>query len=98
MQVREARRFGLNKVEFGLHTDLINKRINVLITSGAGYVGTELLTKLAIINEISKIIVYNNLSRGHRSLFFRNKSILFIKIVFVHGEILGLMIIKKTIE
>lgn len=25
MQVREARRFGLNKVEFGLHTDLINK-------------------------------------------------------------------------
>ena len=44
--------------------------MNVLITGGAGYVGTELLAKLALNKEISKITIYDNLSKGHRSLFY----------------------------
>ena len=63
--------------------------MNILITGGAGYVGTELLTKLALRNEISKIIIYDNLSRGHRSLFLGNKSNFVSKIDFIHGEIVG---------
>ena len=63
---------------------------------GAEYVGTELLIKLVIINEIIKIIVYNNLSKGHRSLLFGNKSTFLFKIVFIHSEILDVMIIKKN--
>ena len=59
---------------------------------------TELLTKLAIINEISKIISYDNLSRGHRSLFLGNKSTFLSKIVFVHGEILDSRLLKKQLN
>ena len=72
--------------------------MNVLITGGAGYVGTELLTKLALIKEISKIIVYDNLSRGQRSLFIGNKSTFLSKIIFVHGEILDSRLLKKQLK
>ena len=60
--------------------------------------GTELLTKLAIINDISKIIVYDNLSRGHRSLFFWKIINFFIQNSFCSWRNIGLPIIKKTIE
>ena len=47
--------------------------MNVLITGGAGYVGTELLARLALNKEITKITIYDNLSRCHRSLFLGKK-------------------------
>ena len=43
--------------------------MNVLITGGAGYVGTELVIALAHFEEISKIIVYDNLSKGHHTCY-----------------------------
>jgi UDP-glucose 4-epimerase len=71
--------------------------MNVLITGGAGYVGTELLAKLALNKKISKITIYDNLSKGHRSLFLEKKSSFLSKIVFVHGEILDSRLLKKQL-
>ena len=71
--------------------------MNVLITGGAGYVGTELLAKLALNKEISKITIYDNLSKGHRSLFLGKKSPFLSKIEFVHGEILDSRLLKKKL-
>ncbi|MAZ41816.1 MAG: ADP-glyceromanno-heptose 6-epimerase, partial [Flammeovirgaceae bacterium] len=71
--------------------------MNVLITGGAGYVGTELLAKLALNKQINKITIYDNLSKGHRSLFLEKKSSFLSKIVFVHGEILDSRLLKKQL-
>ena len=71
--------------------------MNVLITGGAGYVGTELLAKLALNKEISKITIYDNLSKGHRSLFLGKKSPFLSKIEFIHGEILDSRLLKKQL-
>ncbi len=73
------------------------QRMNVLITGGAGYVGTELLAKLALNKQINKITIYDNLSKGHRSLFLEKKSSFLSKIVFVHGEILDSRLLKKQL-
>jgi|TARA_B110000495_G_scaffold197049_1_gene206739 UDP-glucose 4-epimerase len=71
--------------------------MNVLITGGAGYVGTELLARLALNKEITKITIYDNLSRGHRSLFLGKKVPFLSKIEFVHGEILDSRLLKKKL-
>ena len=71
--------------------------MNVLITGGAGYVGTELLVRLALNKEITKITIYDNLSRGHRSLFLGTKVPFLSKIEFVHGEILDSRLLKKKL-
>ena len=71
--------------------------MNVLITGGAGYVGTELLARLALNKEITKITIYDNLSRGHRSLFLGKKVPFLSKIEFVHGEILDSRLLKKQL-
>ena len=73
------------------------QRMNVLITGGAGYVGTELLAKLTLNKQINKITIYDNLSKGHRSLFLEKKSSFLSKIVFVHGEILDSRLLKKQL-
>ena len=71
--------------------------MNVLITGGAGYLGTELLARLALNKEITKITIYDNLSRGHRSLFLVKKVPFLSKIEFVHGEILDSRLLKKQL-
>ena len=47
--------------------------MNVLITGGAGYIGTELIYTLGEMNEVDNIIVYDNLSRGNYNLFIGHK-------------------------
>ena len=43
--------------------------MHVLITGGAGYLGTEMVTLLAEHQSISKITIYDNLSHGRHGLF-----------------------------
>ncbi len=43
--------------------------MKVLITGGAGYLGTELVRKLSRHNAVTEIVVYDNLSRGNFNLF-----------------------------
>ena len=71
--------------------------MNVLITGGAGYIGTELVYKLAELNEVESIVVYDNLSRGNFNLFIGHK-VVSAKVKFVHGEILDSRKLKKALN
>lgn len=71
--------------------------MNVLITGGAGYVGTKLAKQLAKADEVKKIIVYDNLSRGNYNLFIGDSIINGKKLEFIHGDILDSRLIRKTL-
>jgi len=62
--------------------------VKVLVTGGAGYVGTELVNALAGRAEVSEIIVYDNLSRRNYNLFISEKMHPGKPIRFVLGDIL----------
>ena len=61
--------------------------MNVLITGGAGYIGTELTSMLVNNLNIDKIVVYDNLSRENYNLFLHSK-IKKGKVKFIKGELL----------
>ena len=47
--------------------------MKILITGGAGYIGTELVKKLVYHPEVDEIIIYDNLTRGSYSFFFNSR-------------------------
>lgn len=61
--------------------------MRILITGGAGYIGSELVYSLAQLPEVTNITIYDNLSRGNYNVFLGRK-IEGTKVQFVHGEIL----------
>ena len=71
--------------------------MNILVTGGAGYIGTELIYKLAQMNEVENIVVYDNLSRGNFNLFIGHKPVEG-KVRFVHGEILDSRRLRKALK
>jgi UDP-glucose 4-epimerase len=72
--------------------------MKVLITGGAGYIGTELTIKLAEQPEISEVIVYDNLSRGNYNLFIGQSKATPNKVTFVHGDLLDTRKLKKVLK
>lgn len=72
--------------------------MRVLITGGAGYIGTALTHRLALQNEISEIIIYDNLSRQNHNFFYGEKFPNSHKIKFVHGELLDSRNLKKNLK
>lgn len=71
--------------------------MNILITGGAGYIGTELVYLLAKNDQIDKILVYDNLSRGNYNLFLGQR-IANEKVQFIHGDILDSRKIRKALK
>jgi len=71
--------------------------MKVLITGGAGYIGTELVYKLGELNEVDSIIVYDNLSRGNYNLFIGHK-VAPSKVQFMPGEILDSRKLRKVLK
>lgn len=61
--------------------------MNVLVTGGAGYIGSELIKKLYNNHEVSKIIIYDNLSRNNYNIF-THSGIPHGKVNFIKGELL----------
>jgi UDP-glucose 4-epimerase len=73
--------------------------MNVLVTGGAGYVGTELVLKLAANPGVSKVVVYDNLSRENYNLFINaSKHVSKDKIQFEFGDLLDTRKIKKVLN
>lgn len=77
--------------------------MKVLVTGGAGYIGTELVSRLLQNPQVSEIIIYDNLSRHNYNLFLghtlydraANPS---VKAKFVHGELLDTRKLRKNLE
>jgi UDP-glucose 4-epimerase len=72
--------------------------MNVLVTGGAGYIGTELLNNLTENPEVKSIIVYDNMSRGTHTLFTGQKYKNHSKIKFVEAELLDSRKLKKALD
>lgn len=72
--------------------------MRILITGGAGYVGTVLTKSLVSIPEVDKIIVYDNLSRKNSNLFLGDRMPNAEKVELVVGDILDLRKLKKVLE
>jgi len=71
--------------------------MKILITGGAGYIGTELVTALASHEAVEQIVVYDNLSRGNFNFFIGGK-IPSSKIRFVQGDLLDSRKIRKELR
>ncbi|MFK7899747.1 MAG: NAD-dependent epimerase/dehydratase family protein [Cyclobacteriaceae bacterium] len=73
--------------------------MKVLVTGGAGYIGCQLVYELSKNDNISQIIVYDNLSRGNHNLFIsKNNRIEGAKVKFVLGDLLDSRKIKSTLK
>jgi UDP-glucose 4-epimerase len=71
--------------------------MKVLITGGAGYIGNELILNLTANSLVSKIIVYDNLSRRNYNLFL-DKRIDRKKLHFVNGDLLDSRKIRRELD
>lgn len=72
--------------------------MNVLVTGGAGYIGTELVNKLAADPRIGKVVIYDNLSRPNYNLFLGNRFSGSDKIQFYKGELLDSRHLRKALK
>lgn len=72
--------------------------MKVLVTGGAGYLGTSIISRLSQMPEVSEIIIYDNLSRGGYSLFMGTHLNRDVKIKLVQGDLLDSRKLKKAME
>jgi len=72
--------------------------MKLLITGGAGYIGTVLTKHLVPDHEISKIIIYDNLSRSNYNLFLGERFPGYEKIEFMHHDILDLRKLREVLK
>lgn len=72
--------------------------MKILITGGAGYIGTELTKLLVLRDDVSEVIIYDNLSRSNYNFFighsFQNPH----KVRFERGELLDSRHLKKALQ
>jgi len=77
--------------------------MTVLITGGAGYVGTQLIAQLVKMPAVAKIIVYDNLSRDNYNLFLGHSLQLSsknqgVKVEFAQGELLNTRKLRQYVN
>ncbi|MFA0964621.1 NAD-dependent epimerase/dehydratase family protein [Roseivirga sp. BDSF3-8] len=71
--------------------------MKIFITGGAGYIGTALAEKLAVLDEIKEIVLFDNLSRPNYNLFLGNPIPNGNKVHFVKGDLLDTRKLKKEV-
>lgn len=71
--------------------------MRVLITGGAGYIGTELIRQLNLLPEIEEIILFDNLSRNNYNIFIHS-GIKRGKVKFIKGELLDSRLLKEIVR
>ena len=72
--------------------------MKVLITGGAGYIGTVLTKHLVQYPEIAEIVIYDNLSRKNSNLFLGDRLPNAEKVELVVGDILDLRKLNKILS
>lgn len=72
--------------------------MKVLVTGGAGYIGTELISALIAKPEVDQVIVYDNLSRPNYNMFLGLRLQKHMKITFVKGELLDSRALRKVLK
>ncbi len=72
--------------------------MNILITGGAGYIGTALVQQLATQPDVNSILVYDNLTRDNHNLFIGKSQGLSHKVKFQMGDILDSRRIRKALK
>jgi UDP-glucose 4-epimerase len=72
--------------------------MKVLVTGGAGYIGTELISSLISNPAVEKVVVYDNLSRLNYNLFLGLRLQKHLKLSFVQGELLDSRNIRKVLK
>ncbi|PCJ86556.1 MAG: ADP-glyceromanno-heptose 6-epimerase [Flavobacteriales bacterium] len=72
--------------------------MKILITGGAGYIGTELTYKLSENPDVSEIIVYDNLSRPNYNLFIGRQKFIRNKVKFIEGDILDSRKLRQVLK
>lgn len=72
--------------------------MKVLITGGAGYIGNELVYRLAAADNIDEIVIYDNLARGNYNLFTGLRKLPIANVRFVRGDILDSRKLRSVME
>lgn len=77
--------------------------MTILITGGAGYIGTQLVSQLIYDKSVTRIIIFDNLSRGNYNLFLGHS--LYdraeregVRIEFVQGELLNTRKLRQYVN
>ncbi len=72
--------------------------MNVLITGGAGYIGTELNDVLLNDDQVERVVVFDNLSRANYNFFIGRKRQYRDKFQFIQGDILDSRTLRKALD
>jgi len=72
--------------------------MKVLVTGGAGYIGTELISALIATPEVESVLVYDNLSRPNYNLFLGLRLQKAQKVQFIKGELLDSRSLRKILK
>ncbi|MBT3425895.1 MAG: NAD-dependent epimerase/dehydratase family protein [Gammaproteobacteria bacterium] len=72
--------------------------MRVMLTGGAGYIGTELVYRLSAEPGISDILVYDNLCKGNYNLFTGLRKVPGNKVRFVQADILDSRSLRQSMQ
>lgn len=72
--------------------------MNILVTGGAGYIGTALVNELAKNTAVNSILIYDNLTRENHNIFMTSSAALNGKVKFMMGDILDSRKIRKALK
>tara|TARA_Y100000385_G_scaffold262009_1_gene293294 strand:+ start:1890 stop:2801 length:912 start_codon:yes stop_codon:yes gene_type:complete len=72
--------------------------MKIIITGGAGYIGTELVFKLSRMEIVEEILVYDNLCKGNYNLFTGMRKIENNKVRFIQADILDTRTLKQCLK
>jgi len=72
--------------------------MKVLVTGGAGYLGTELVYQLASRSDVSEVVIYDNLLRRNFNLFIGHRKFPLGKVRFINGDLLDSRKLRQSLN